>query len=124
MCDDRDARVPLPSFVPSNIYYDKHVRPFRLFSDAHGRVCDRFHLCTLWVAAELEWLARDGDRFHFALDGARRHEEVRGDSRLLRSRFGIVDIFEQQWVEDDFHPTYEGAPTTSAPWIPVRPARA
>lgn len=72
--------------------------------------------------AELEWLARDGDRYHFTLDGARRHKETGGDSRLLRSRFGILDIFEQQWTEDDHHPDYHGAPTDSSPWMDGDPA--
>lgn len=67
--------------------------------------------------AELEWLARDGGRSAFTLDAARRLEEIGGDSELLRSRFGVLDPFETQWAEDDYHPSYEGAPDTSAPWM-------
>lgn len=67
--------------------------------------------------AELEWLARDGGRSAFTLDAARRLEEIGGDSDLLRSRFGVLDLFETQWAEDDDHPSYEGAPDTSAPWM-------
>jgi formylglycine-generating enzyme required for sulfatase activity len=67
--------------------------------------------------AELEWLARDGGRSRFTLDAARKLEEIEGDSELLRSRFGVLDLFETQWAEDDYHPSYEGAPDTSVPWM-------
>jgi formylglycine-generating enzyme required for sulfatase activity len=67
--------------------------------------------------AELEWLARDGGRTHFTLDAARKLEEIKGNSELLRSRFGTSDLFETQWAEDDYHPSYEGAPASSIPWM-------
>ncbi|XXX81734.1 hypothetical protein WMF30_23530 [Sorangium sp. So ce134] len=66
--------------------------------------------------AELEWLARDGGACRFTLDAARRFEAIRGDDRLLRSRFGVRDLHRAQWAEDDWHPTYDGAPGTSLPW--------
>lgn len=58
--------------------------------------------------AEIEWLARDGGRCHFTLDIARRKEQG--------SRFGIEQIFWGEWAEDDWHPTYDGAPDVSAAW--------
>lgn len=67
--------------------------------------------------AEHEWLARDGGRYSFTLDSARRLEEIEGDSELLHSRFGVRDLCDDQWAEDDYHPSYEGAPDTSIPWM-------
>ncbi|WP_437954915.1 hypothetical protein WME76_25550 [Sorangium sp. So ce119] len=83
---------------------------------ADARQLAASHGFRLASEAELEWLARDGGRSAFTLDAARRLEEIGGDSELLRSRFGVLDLFETQWAEDDYHPSYEGAPDTSAPW--------
>ncbi|WP_129347302.1 formylglycine-generating enzyme family protein [Sorangium cellulosum] len=66
--------------------------------------------------AELEWLSRDGGAYRFTLDAARQFGAVDGDDRLLRSRFGVRDLHRSQWAEDDWHPTYDGAPATSLPW--------
>lgn len=66
--------------------------------------------------AELEWLARDGGACRFTLDAARRLDAIGRDDRRLRSRFGVRDLHRAQWAEDDWHPTYDGAPDTSAPW--------
>lgn len=71
--------------------------------------------------AELEWLARDGGTTAFTLDAARRREEIGGDEHLLRSRFGVHDLWRGEWAEDGWHPTYEGAPGVSAPWAGGEP---
>ncbi|MGK3971055.1 formylglycine-generating enzyme family protein [Sorangium sp. So ce118] len=72
--------------------------------------------------AELEWLARDGGACRFTLDAARQLDAIRGDDRLLRSRFGVRDLHRAQWAEDDWHPTYDGAPDASLPWADGEPA--
>ena len=63
--------------------------------------------------AEHEWLARDGQQLAFTLDCV---TSVRA-RREPRSRFGIKNLHFEEWMEDDWHPTYEGAPTSSAPWL-------
>lgn len=76
--------------------------------------------------AEWEWLARDGGKESFTLGAAERLDEIRGDSTKLTSRFGVFDLFECQWMEDDYHASYADAPTDSTPWYggdPVGVAR-
>jgi formylglycine-generating enzyme required for sulfatase activity len=63
--------------------------------------------------AELEWLARDGGIARFTLDVAARPEQV--------SRFGVEQLFYGEWAEDDWHPSYEGAPAESVPWLEGEP---
>lgn len=63
--------------------------------------------------AEWEWVARDGGRFAFVLDAAQR--SLRKEE--LVSRFGLAGLGLPQWVEDDWHPNYEGAPSDSKPWV-------
>ena len=58
---------------------------------------------------ELEWIARDGGRCHFTLDVA--------TARKPASRFGVEQVFWGEWAEDDWHPSYDGAPSTSTPWL-------
>jgi hypothetical protein len=62
-------------------------------------------------------VARDGGRTHFVLDAATKLEASRGDSEKIPSRLGLADLFIQQWAEDDFHPTFEGAPPDASPWM-------
>ena len=57
--------------------------------------------------AELEWLARDGGRFHFVLDAA---------AGPRPSRFGVESLFDGEWAADDWHPTYDGAPKDGRSW--------
>jgi formylglycine-generating enzyme required for sulfatase activity len=64
--------------------------------------------------AELEWLAREGGRLTFVDDGARIWEKTRTWPTV--GGFGVEDSSEGQWAADDWHPSYEGAPSTSAPW--------
>jgi formylglycine-generating enzyme required for sulfatase activity len=71
--------------------------------------------------AELEWLARDGSGAAMVLDLMRGEDssdeyDYRGDP-YRPSRFGVLDQFDTQWAEDDFHSNYEGAPATSHPWF-------
>ena len=71
--------------------------------------------------AELEWLARDGSGAALVLDlmsgeDGKDEYDYRGDPEKP-SRFGVLDQFNPQWAEDDFHPNYEGAPDTSGPWF-------
>lgn len=63
--------------------------------------------------AELEWLARDGGVAHFMLDVVTRPEQS--------SLFGIQELFFGEWAEDDWHPTYDGAPAMSEPWYDGEP---
>jgi formylglycine-generating enzyme required for sulfatase activity len=62
--------------------------------------------------AELEWLMRDGRGLAFTLDGP-----AFGAEEEPASRFGVFDLFASQWAADDWHPSYEGAPSTSEPWM-------
>ncbi len=74
----------------------------------------RFRLAS---EAELQWVAREGGRAHFVLDAAAKLAATRGDSRRMRSRFGVEELFFSQWAEDDFHPTFAGAPQDGRPWM-------
>jgi hypothetical protein len=65
--------------------------------------------------AELEWLARDGGRFSFVVDGGRAWSA--NDAWPPCGSFGIKALDEGEWAADDWHPSYEGAPTTSEPWM-------
>jgi len=67
--------------------------------------------------AELEWVARDGGKTRFTLDAARDRERIANDDRRLRSCFGLREMNEGTWAEDDWHPSYEGAPSDSRPWF-------
>lgn len=66
--------------------------------------------------AELEWLYRDGGRFAFKLNASPDREKARR-VRYDVSRFGVDDLLEMAWAADDWHPSYEGAPGTSEPWM-------
>lgn len=86
--------------------------------------------------AEFEWVARDAGAFAFTLDvlppldpeTRRQAEETEDDDEWLDlledltpyrnppSRFGVEDLFVSQWMADDWHSTFEGAPATSLPW--------
>jgi hypothetical protein len=63
--------------------------------------------------AEHEWLARDGKQLAFTLDCV---ASVRA-RREPRSRFSIKNLHFEEWMEDDWHPIYEAAPTSSVPWL-------
>jgi len=63
--------------------------------------------------SEHQWLARDGRQLAFPLDCV---ASVRA-RREPHSRFGIKNLHFEEWMEDDWHPTYEGAPTNSSPWL-------
>jgi formylglycine-generating enzyme required for sulfatase activity len=87
--------------------------------------------------AEFEWVGRDGG-IHTFLYGAlkpldaeqiaARHAESEEDEdydvfedyhpyRDAVSRFGVDGLFCRQWLADDWHPTFDGAPDTSEPWV-------
>jgi hypothetical protein len=66
--------------------------------------------------AELEWIHRDGGRCALVL-GARPVQGRPGAFTFKRSRFGVEGFFIAQWAADDWHPSYEGAPATSEPWM-------
>ena len=67
--------------------------------------------------AEYEWVAREGGALHFTGDaGAKFEGRPLGASRLT-SGFGIEALVSPHWLEDDPHPSYLGAPTTSEPWM-------
>lgn len=71
--------------------------------------------------AELEWILRDGDRYALTL-GATPIPGRPGQFTFGPSRWGIERLLVAQWVADDWHPTYEGAPSTSTPWRDGDPA--
>lgn len=72
--------------------------------------------------AEFEWLAREGRGVGFNsdllhdIDEQTEEDQYWPDHRKL-NRFGVRDMFVRQWVADDWHPNYEGAPLTSAAWF-------
>lgn len=65
--------------------------------------------------AELEWLARDGGRCSFVVDGGRAWSQ--NDAWPDCGSFGIRCLNEGEWAADDWHASYEGAPTTSEAWM-------
>ncbi|WP_437288312.1 formylglycine-generating enzyme family protein [Sorangium sp. So ce406] len=64
--------------------------------------------------AELEWLAREGGGLHFTCDIAAATGGRRGAVDV--NGFGVVDLLGGEWAADGWHPSYDGAPATSAPW--------
>jgi formylglycine-generating enzyme required for sulfatase activity len=67
--------------------------------------------------AEWEWVAREGGSLHFACDAPAQFHDKQLSSFDLQSGFGVEDLLGAQWLADDPHPTYEGAPATSDPWV-------
>lgn len=98
-------------------------------SDGNLRRDTMSHEQARWVAhrlglrlpseAELEWARRDGRRASFTLGVAANLESAL--SGALRSRFGLEDLLLAEWAEDDWHPSYDGAPATSVPWLGGEP---
>lgn len=66
--------------------------------------------------AELEWILRDGDRYALTL-GATPVPGRPGAFDFKPSRYGIEQLLIANWAADDWHPTYQGVPATSAPWF-------
>jgi formylglycine-generating enzyme required for sulfatase activity len=87
--------------------------------------------------AEFEWIAREGgveafvygalkplDADQIAALRAERDEDPEYDIFDEHqppyhpvNRFGVNGLFCRQWMADDWHPTFEGAPDTSEPWL-------
>ncbi len=67
--------------------------------------------------AELEWMLRGGDRHALGLDAGRELEG--GDYDAC---FGVDKLALPVWADDDWHPSYEGAPADSSPWLQGDPA--
>jgi len=67
--------------------------------------------------AEWEWVAREGGSLHFACDAPARFQGKHLSSFDLQNGFGVEDLLGAQWMADDPHPTYQGAPATSEPWL-------
>lgn len=65
--------------------------------------------------AELEFLARSGRGDAFTADGARVYFETRDYPTV--SPLGIVNLTLGEWAADDWHDTYDGAPTTAEAWM-------
>lgn len=70
---------------------------------------------------ELEWILRDGGRYALTL-GAVPVVDKPGQFVFQPSRYGIEGLTIANWAADDWHPTYDGAPTTSSEWIDGDPA--
>lgn len=66
--------------------------------------------------AELEWLARDGHGHAFLYNWPLR-KVLEEDTVEQKSVFGFTDLHMEIWAADDWHPTYEGAPSTAEPWM-------
>ena len=84
---------------------------------------------------ELEWIGRDAGRLHlFAHELLERAQSSLAEGeeewvdqddplesfyrvKFVPSRFGVLELVEQQWAEDDWHPNYIGAPSNSEPWL-------
>ncbi|NUP13426.1 MAG: hypothetical protein HOW73_45895 [Polyangiaceae bacterium] len=69
--------------------------------------------------AELEWMARDAGRSAFVCNGGRFWYGKRAWPE--EGVFGVRDLHVGEWAADDWHPSYEGAPSTSAPWMDGNP---
>ena len=67
--------------------------------------------------AEFEWLAREGGKYSTILNIGPNYEKLGGKAEKELHRFGIQGMYYSQWVEDDWHKDYTGAPTTSTPWM-------
>lgn len=80
--------------------------------------------------AELEWLGRDARGLALwvhelqRVSGDVEPEELDIYDRVRRqpSRFGLRELVYEQWAEDDWHPTYTGAPGDSRPWLDGDPS--
>jgi formylglycine-generating enzyme required for sulfatase activity len=68
--------------------------------------------------AELEYLAREGGHRSFVNDVARALEKS-GDwtASPTRNALGIHNLNDGAWAADDWHEGYDGAPSTSEPWL-------
>lgn len=66
--------------------------------------------------AEYEWAVRDGGSLHFTYDIAAAYKGDYLTGLDIQGAFGILDLLSSQWVADDPHDSYKGAPATSAPW--------
>jgi formylglycine-generating enzyme required for sulfatase activity len=79
----------------------------------------------LLTEAEFEWVARDGRRQAMTANAGRRYradEDDGGDGPGPESRLGLELLDVSNWVADDWHETYKGAPADSAPWMGDDPA--
>ncbi|WP_437972189.1 hypothetical protein WMF04_24115 [Sorangium sp. So ce260] len=68
--------------------------------------------------AELEYLARDGGTEHFVNAGTRAvSERGRWVDWPEKNALGFRHLNMGEWAADDWHESYEGAPSTSDPWF-------
>jgi formylglycine-generating enzyme required for sulfatase activity len=66
--------------------------------------------------AEYEWVAREGGALQFTCDAAASFTGASLSAAQLTNGFGVEGLFSPQWMEDDPHPDYQGAPSTSVAW--------
>ena len=66
--------------------------------------------------AEYEWVAREGGGLSFTCDVASRFDGDALNASALVNGFGVAELPSPQWMADDPHDSYEGAPATSAAW--------
>jgi formylglycine-generating enzyme required for sulfatase activity len=69
--------------------------------------------------AELEYAGRDGGAVSFINDSGRIWSKTREWPQ--ESAWGFLAMNDAAWAGDEWHETYEGAPTTSAPWKAAGP---
>jgi formylglycine-generating enzyme required for sulfatase activity len=68
--------------------------------------------------AELEWVAREGGATSFVcrLD-EHAQQRARVDTSILVNAWGIDALLQGEWAADDWHDTYEDAPSDARPWM-------
>ena len=59
-------------------------------------------------------MARDGGTLHFTYDAALALQEGRRWPK--EGSFGVQDLLLGEWAADEWHPSYQGAPSDSRAW--------
>lgn len=67
--------------------------------------------------AEYEWLMREAGTTSFAFDALQRTKVSGNDTETWLTRFGLRRPFGTCWCADDYHDSYDGAPSSSEPWM-------
>ena len=96
--------------------------PADLTAREAARACDLAGFRTL-SEAEFEYVAREGGRVHWIneADEAWRALFQKSPSQHgmpEENGWGILGLHLGEWVADGWHPSYEAAPSTRAPWDP------
>jgi hypothetical protein len=87
--------------------------------EAAATLADELKDFRLPSEAELEYAAREGGAASFINDSGRIWSKMRKWPK--ESAWGFLAMIDAAWAADEWHETYEGAPTTSAPWKAAGP---